>query len=39
MFSMQTALGTLAGKQNVLHAIPDVDNDPVVAMNLLIRQA
>lgn len=36
---MQSAVGTLTGKQRVLDAIPEVDNDPVVAMNLLIRQA
>lgn len=35
---MESVVGTLAGK-HVLDAIPGVDNDPVVAMNLLIRQA
>lgn len=36
---MKSAVGSLAGKQHVLVAFPELDNDPVVAMNLLIRQA
>lgn len=39
LFSMESAVGTLADNQHVLDALPGVDNDPVVAMNLLIRQA
>lgn len=35
---MQSAVGTLAGNQHALDAIPRVDNDPVVPMNLLMRQ-